>query len=99
MDFAPAPGKWSAGEVLDHLLLAERFFRGEIRRLIQMRRAGQAPVLRRGFAELDISVAFLPRGLMPLLEWPLAWANLFVPGRARDFLPRSRLVPARHPAG
>lgn len=94
----PAPGKWSVGEVLDHLLLAERFFRGEIRRLIELQRAGANPVLHRGFADLDISIGFIPKAVLPLLEWPLAWANLFLPGCARDFLLRSRLIPAQHPA-
>src|SRR5216684_1402639 len=63
MDYAPAPEKWSVGEVLDHLLLAERFFRQAIRQLIERQKTGQTPVLRRGFAELDISIAFITEAL------------------------------------
>jgi hypothetical protein len=35
-DYSPAVGKWSAGEVLDHLLLAEKLYRDIFVRLIQM---------------------------------------------------------------
>ena len=97
MDYAPAPEKWSVGEVLDHLLLAERFFRQEIRQLIERQKTGQTPVLRRGFAELDISIAFIPKALLPFLEIPFSLLNPFVPRAVRDFFVRSRLIPAQHP--
>src|SRR5688572_20159955 len=85
-DARPAPGRWSVGEVLDHLLLAERFFRGEIRQLIARARSGREPVLRRGFADLDIAIGPLPKALWPLLTVPLTVANRFVPRRVREFV-------------
>jgi hypothetical protein len=97
LDWKPGPDSWSVGEVLDHLLLAETFFRGEIRELMERRKAGRTPVLLRGFKDLDISVGPIPKGLLPLFEVPLTLANLFVPALVRDFLIRSRLIPARHP--
>ena len=96
MDRRPAPDSWSVGEILDHLLLAEAFFRREIRELIERQKAGHTLLLR-GFQELDISVGPIPKGLLSWLGVPLALTNLFVPAFVRDFLIRSRLVPARHP--
>ena len=78
-DAVPAPGRWSVGEVLDHLLLAEQFFRGEIRQLVGLARAGREPVLHRGFTDLDISLGPFPRRLLPVLTVPLTVANWFVP--------------------
>lgn len=89
--------RWSPGEVLDHLLLAERFYRGEMERLIELARSGRPAELRRSFADLDISVAFIPRPLLPLLEPPLAVANLFLPAALRDLMTRHAWVPAQNP--
>ncbi|HEY1379870.1 MAG TPA: DinB family protein, partial [Gemmataceae bacterium] len=96
-DARPVPGRWSVGEVLDHLLLAERFFRGEVRQLAALARAGREPVLHRRFADLDISLGPVPRAALPLFTLPLRLVNPFVPRFVRDFLLTSRLVPARHP--
>ena len=97
MDRRPAPESWSPGEILDHLLLAETFFRGEFRELLARRAAGRAPVLLRGLRDLDISVGPIPKGLLAWLEVPLTVMSLFVPAFVCDFLIRSRAVPARHP--
>jgi hypothetical protein len=97
MDRRPAPDSWSVGEVLDHLLLAETFFCKEIGELIKRRKEGRSPLLLRGFKDLDISVGPIPKGVLPLLAVPLTLTNLFVPAFVRDFLVRSRLIPARHP--
>src|SRR5262245_22020795 len=78
-DARPAPGRWSVGEVLDHLVLAERFFRGEVRQLVGLARAGREPALRRGFTDLDISVGPFPRSLLRLFTLPLSVGNRFVP--------------------
>jgi uncharacterized damage-inducible protein DinB len=97
LDFAPGPGRWSVGEVLDHLLRAERFFRGEVRQMLALRRAGQPPFLRRSMAEFNISLTFVPRWLVPWLDVPFTFFGVFVPRPVREFLLRSRAVPARHP--
>src|SRR6266478_4318082 len=85
MDYTPAPGKWSVGEVLDHLVLGEKYFRGEIKRLIDLRRAGREAVLRRGFKDLNISVAFFPKALLPFLEMPIALFSRFIPRPVQEF--------------
>ena len=97
LDRAPARGGWSAGEVLDHVLLAERTNRQQIENLVGLARAGQSPELRLGFSDVNVSVSSLPRALLPLLETPLTLMNAFVPDCLRTYLTRNRLVPFRNP--
>jgi uncharacterized damage-inducible protein DinB len=95
MDYTPAPEKWSIGAVLDHLLLSEEFFRSEIAQLIQLKKAGRQPVRTRTIADLNFSVAFIPKVVLPLFEGPLTVLNVFVPSSVREFIIRNRLVPAQ----
>ena len=97
LDYAPASGKWSAGEVLDHVLLAEVTNRGQVAKLIELKRAGRRPELRLTFAELNVSVAYLPRSALQLLETPLTLVNMLVPDGLRNYLTRNRLVPFQNP--
>ena len=79
LDARPAPGKWSAGEVFDHLVLAEEIQRREIEHLIGLALAGRPTLVRRSVADLDVSVLFIPKPLLPLLSLPFSVANAFVP--------------------
>lgn len=97
LDRVPASGGWSAGEVLDHVLLAERTNRGQLDSLVGLARTGRRTELRLTFADVNVSVAFLPRTVLPLLEAPLTLANAFVPDCLRTYLTRNRLVPFRNP--
>jgi len=97
LDYAPAPGKWSAGEVLDHLLLAEGANRGHVAKLIELKRGAQRPELSLTFSDLNVSIARVPRSALTLLETPLALLNTFVPDGLRNFLTRNRLVPFQNP--
>jgi len=97
LDSRPSRDRWSVGEVLDHLLLAERFFRGDIQELIARARAGLPPLLYRRLSEFNISPAFVPRPLLPYLEVPFMMISRFTPQPLRDLLLRTRLFPARHP--
>ena len=97
LDYTPARGGWSAGEVLDHMLLAEATNREQIARLVGLRREGRRPELRLGFADVNVSVAYLPRSILPLLEAPLTLVNALVPDGVRNFLTRNRLVPFQNP--
>jgi hypothetical protein len=96
-DFSPAAGKWSAGEVLDHLLLAEKLYRGIFARLIEMQKAGQKPLIHISFDEVNTSIAFIPKPLLPLLEIPFTMLNLFVPARVREAMTQFRYLPAQNP--
>lgn len=97
LDQRPTAERWSAGEVLDHLILAEGFHREEVGRLLALARSGKPAILRRSFAEVDASLAFIPKPLLPFLDLPFTVMNLFVPTSIRDALISSRLVPARNP--
>ena len=97
MNHAPASGKWSVGEVADHLLLAEKFFREQIEELIALRVSGREPALNRTFADIDISLAFAPKALLPFLELPMTVMNLFVPRALREVMMRYRIAPAERP--
>ena len=60
LDYKPSPGKWSIGEVMDHLFLAERFFRSQIQLLVERQRSGQRTSLSLSFADLNVRPAFVP---------------------------------------
>lgn len=96
-DFTPRAGAWSIGEVVDHLLRSEDLYRAEIQRLIELKRAGRRPYLRRTFADIDVGPAFIPRGLLPWLETPFTLLSAIVPDRVRDVMTQFPIVPVRNP--
>jgi DinB superfamily len=96
-DFRPAPGRWSAGEILDHLILSEKLYRQLISELIALAKAGRRPVISQGFREVNTSIANIPKGALPFLEVPLTVFNMFVPGFVRDTMTQFRLLPAQNP--
>src|SRR5258706_6874264 len=96
-DFVPAPGKWWVGEVLDHLLLAESFYRRIIAQLIELKKSGVRPVIRNGFAEVNGSIAYIPKSVLPMLEIPFTIFNMFVPTPVRELMTQFRVVPAQIP--
>lgn len=97
LDFAPQAGKWSVGEVLDHLLLAEALYRGEIAQLIELKRAGRRPYIRRSFDDINVSPLGLPDMVLPWLSLPLTVMNTFMPAFVRDLLTEYPILPARNP--
>jgi uncharacterized damage-inducible protein DinB len=97
LDFTSATGKWSTGEVLDHLLLAEKVNRDQIVELIELKKSQQTPFVRRSFADVNVSVAYIPKSVLPVLEIPFTMLNTFVPTSAREFITRHRLIPAQTP--
>lgn len=97
LDFRAATGKWSTGEVLDHLLLAERMNRDQIAELIDLKKAGRNPFVRRTFSDVNVSVAYIPKSLLPALEVPFTLLNTFIPATVRQYMTRHRLIPAQSP--
>lgn len=95
LDYIPARGKWSAGEVVDHIVLAADSLQHILEQLIGLKRSGQRPFVRYSFSDFDISFAFVPRSLMPVLQVPFSFFSLFVPSQIRDFLIENRLLPFR----
>ena len=97
LDFSPQPGRWSIGEVVDHLLLAEAMYRGEIARLIEMKRAGQRPYLKRSFDDINVSPLHLPDIVLPWLAVPFTVMNYFVPAMVRELMTEYAVLPVRNP--
>jgi hypothetical protein len=96
-EFAPAPRKWSVGEILDHLLLSEGIYREKFRQLIMLHKAGRTAVVRSSFGEIDTSVLFIPKSILPLLNVPFSIFNLFVPPFVREIMTQYPLMPAQNP--
>src|SRR5947207_3113250 len=97
-EFTPARGKWSVGEVLDHLLLAEGYYRRMFAQLIELKKSGVArPVIQHGFDEVNTSIAYIPKSLLPMLELPFTVFNMFVPTPVREVMTQFRIVPAQMP--
>jgi hypothetical protein len=95
-EYAP-PGKWSTGEVLHHLILADDLYRRNFIQLIELAKSGQRPVLRTSFAELNTSVAYIPKPFLPMLEIPFTLLNMFVPAAVRETMTQFRVLPAQNP--
>lgn len=95
MDYSPAPDEWSVGEVVDHLILSENFLRRDIAELIALAKAGRKPVLYRSSADFNVTLFFIPKFMLPFLEVPLNFLNMFIPYSVREFLLRSGLIPAQ----
>src|SRR5438093_669163 len=94
MDYSPGAGRWSIGEVLDHLLLAEAQNIKDITRLVELREAGRTPIVRKSLGEINISPAFLPKCLLPFVELPFSVVSMIVPASFREALIRYRVFPA-----
>jgi len=98
LDYAPAPGKWSIGEIVDHILLAQQFERDLIEELIFLSRSGKRPVVRRTLLDFELRPAFLPRRLILSLD-PLLWLfSTHFPPSVRAWVITGRPVPFRGPA-
>ena len=95
MDYAPAPAMWSIGEVVDHLILSENITRREIAELIELSKAGRQPLFYRSSTDFNIAAFFLPKFMLPFLEVPFNFLNMFVPDSVRELFVRYRLIPAR----
>ena len=97
-EFTRASGKWSIGEVLDHLVRAERLYRQKFAELIELAKSGRLAVLRVRFAEVNTSIAFIPKPLLGLMEAPLGVLNSVMPKCVREPFVQYRLVPAQAPS-
>jgi len=97
-EFTPAAGKWSVGEVLDHLVRSEQLYRQKFVELIELAKAGRPPVLRVSFAEVNTSIGFIPKPLLGMMEAPLGVLNSMMPKCFRETFVKYRLVPAQAPS-
>lgn len=98
LDFCPRYGRWSIGEVLHHLVLAEDLYRGEIGRLVDLVRSGRRPYIRRSFSEINVAPFFMPDVMLPMFDIPFSIMNRFIPESVRNFAVEYPLVPIRNPS-
>lgn len=96
-DFFPSPGVWSIGQIVEHLLLTERLYRTQFRNLIVQAGKGGETNIALTFEEIDTTLAFIPRDIMPLFTLPLNIFNAFVPRVVRETLFRVPLIAAVNP--
>ncbi len=96
-DFSPRQGRWSIGEIVDHLRLSELLWRDEIRRLVELARAGRPAYLRRSFADVNVSPLHIPTAVLSMLETPLGFVNRFVPDAVIGMITEFPILPTRNP--
>lgn len=97
LDFRPPDGGWSVGEVMDHVVLVEGILRDEIAELIRRAEAGEEPVLRRGFEDIDVALFRLPKGLLPFVELPFTLMTRLMPRKMGEYISSARWIPIRNP--
>jgi hypothetical protein len=97
LDFSPRPGRWSIGEIADHLRLSEELWRGEIARLVELARTRRPTYLRRSFADVNVSPQFVPDAVMSMLEVPLGILSRFMPDAVVGMMTELPILPMRNP--
>jgi hypothetical protein len=95
--FKPATNVWSIGEIVEHLLMTEDLYRAQIQDLIVLARRGGGTNIDLTFKEINTSVAYIPRELIPFFSVPLRVFNMFVPQPVREVMFRLPLIPAVAP--
>jgi hypothetical protein len=97
-DFSPAAGAWSVGQNVEHLLLTDELYRGYLRTLIDLAQKGGEKHLTLTFTEIDTSIAYIPRDVIPMLSVPLTLLTTVMPRVVRENLFRLPLIPAVTPS-
>ena len=97
LDHVPEPGRWSVGEVLDHLARLESYFRDLIRRLIAQAKIGEEPRIGTTFADFNPAPQFLPKSRLPALEGRFAFLSSVTPFKAKEIFARYRVVKMQSP--
>jgi hypothetical protein len=95
LGYSPGAGRWSVGEVADHVVLAHALILEDIAELIRLKRAGRPAVITRTFANMDAAPACIPRFFLPMLEIPFSISSVLVPQSIRISLIRQRWIPFR----
>jgi len=62
-----------------------------------MQKAGKKAALRVGLEEVNTSIAYIPKLILPLLEIPFTVFNMFVPNMVREAAFKYPVIPAQHP--
>ncbi|MEM8934311.1 MAG: DinB family protein [Acidobacteriota bacterium] len=97
LDAVPVPGRWSLGEIFDHLIRADRMFLREVHAVVERQRRGGVPFVYRGLRDMGFPGGSLPLPLRLPIEGTLVFWNVALPSRLRELAIRRRVVPARAP--
>jgi len=97
-DFRPALQVWSIGQNVEHLLLTESLYRRQMQNLIDLAGRGGKTDIELTFRQINTSIAFIPREVMPMFTMPLKVLNMFMPRAVRETMFRITLIPAVHPS-
>src|SRR5215218_861929 len=97
LDHSPAPGKWSAGEVLDHLSKTDALYRREIALLVDLVKSGKRPYAKRGFADLYAAPAPVPKAWLRFLEVPFGLMSRLMPKSVGASMAANRKLHFRNP--
>ncbi len=95
-DLQPDPNKWSAGQVLDHLVKTDTVIARELEVVFNQRRRG-LPFTYRSVADVDTSVPFIFKPVLPFFEIPFGIANSLVPPAVRRSFTSNRRLPVQAP--
>ncbi len=95
--YRPTSDAWSVSQILDHLLLTEALYRTQMKRLIELAREGKRSNIDVTLSEVDLSLPFIPKALMPAMALPLTMMNMFVPQSLRETVLRFPIMKAKNP--
>lgn len=95
--YRPASDAWSVAQILDHLLLTEALYRTQMKRLIELAREGKRSNIDVSLSEVDLSLPFIPKALMPAMALPLTMMNMLVPQALRETVLRFPVMKAKNP--
>lgn len=90
------PEIWSPGEVLDHLVRLDRMIVRELETTLSQRRRG-LPFVYRGIADIDSSIPWIFRPILPFFEVPFGFVNSLLPQVTRRAFTGSRSIPLKAP--
>ncbi len=96
-DFRPDADTWSVGQVLDHLLKLDALIVRELEVAINQRRRG-LPFIYRGVADIDTTIPWVLRPVLPFVEVPFGVFNAVVPLPVRNAFTGNRSIPLQAPA-
>ena len=88
-------GRWSPGEVFDHLIRFDHFLLESIAELFALLRKGEPTRVEYSLSELDVGPACIPKPLLPFLSVPFSVASSITPKPIQDLV--ARQLPIRHP--
>jgi uncharacterized damage-inducible protein DinB len=97
LEFSPRAGRWSVGEIADHLVLSEGLYRGIFVELVALARAGRPTYRRNSFADVNVAPLYLPDALLAWMAVPLGLVTRLIPDRVISLVTEFPILPTRNP--